>query len=194
MELTLDLTKRYTYADYLTWFDDVRRELIDGIVSLMSAPLRIHAKVSRNVVRALDDYLRKSNCNCEVYDAPFDVRLPHNGEKEDDKIYTVVQPDICIICDLAKLDDRGCCGAPDMIVEILSPGTRKKDMHKKYALYEKAGVKEYWIANPKAKTITAYILQQDGQYNDGEEYVLGEKAPVHIFGDYLIDLQDVFTE
>ena len=194
MELTLDLTKRYTYADYLTWLDDVRRELIDGIVSLMGAPLRIHAKVSRNVVRKLDDYLRNSNCTCEVYNAPFDVRIPHNGETEDDKIYTVVQPDICVICDLAKLDDRGCCGAPDMIIEILSPGTRKKDMHKKFVLYEQAGVREYWIANPKAKTVTVHILLQDGQYDDGEEYIMGEKAPVHIFGGYLIDLQDIFQE
>ena len=151
MELALDMTKRYTYADYLTWLDDVRRELIDGVVSLMSAPLRIHAKVSRNTVRALDDYLRKSNCSCEVYDAPFDVRIPHNGETEDNKIYTVVQPDISVICDHAKLDDRGCCGAPDMIIEILSPGNRKKDMYDKFLLYEKAGVREYWIANPKTK-------------------------------------------
>ena len=115
MELTLDSTKRYTYADYLTWADDVRRELIEGFIKLFPAPRRVHAKISRNIVWYLETVVRKNKGTCEVYDAPFDVRLPKNGDTANDKIYNVVQPDICIVCDPSKLDERGCCGAPDMI-------------------------------------------------------------------------------
>jgi len=194
MGLTLDLTKRYTYADYLTWLDDVRRELIDGFVSMMSAPSWDHAVISNNIVLLLNLHLLSKKCECKVFHAPFDVLLPNKNVKNDDKIYTVVQPDICVICDLSKKIPGGYRGAPDMIVEILSPSTKKKDRHKKYDLYEKAGVREYWIANPKNKTITAYVLQNDGQYDDGEDYIIGEKAPVHIFDGYAINLEDIFKE
>jgi len=143
MELSLDLNKRYTYADYLTWFDDKARELIDGFIKMMSPAPRIrHAKVVKNIYRHFDSIITKNKGRCEVFFAPFDVRFPKNGETAYDKIDTVVQPDICVICDLSKLDDRGCCGAPDMIVEVLSPSTAKKDLTEKFNLYEEHGVKE----------------------------------------------------
>jgi len=187
------MTKRYNYADYLTWLDDIRRELIDGFINLMSAPSDAHAVVSNNISLLLGVYLLKNKCNCKVFHAPYDVRLPKNGETAHDKIYTVVQPDVCVICDQSKRDEAGCCGAPDLIVEVLSPSTRKKDMHKKYSLYEQAGVREYWIADPKVKTIIAYILQQDGEYDNGSVYMTGEKIPVHIFAGYQIDINDIFN-
>ena len=192
MEISLDLTKRYSLADYLTWMDDVRRELIDGIVSLMAGTSYEHGDVVRNTLWHLEYGVRNNHCNCKVYCAPIDVCLPENGETADDKIYTVVQPDIFVICDRSKLYNGRCYGAPDMIVEILSPSNRKKDLHCKYAIYERAGVREYWIASHKSKTVTVYILQDNGEYDDGTEYICGEKIPVHVLDDFSIDVDEIF--
>jgi Uma2 family endonuclease len=172
--------------------DDVRRELIDGVVNLMAAPNYEHADVSRNISWRLEQAVRNNNDNCKVYYAPLDVCLSKNGETEDDEIYTVVQPDILVVCDRLKLRNGKCYGAPDMIVEILSPSNRKKDLVTKFALYEQVGVREYWIASHKSKTIVAYILQDNGEYDDGEEYICGEQIPVHVFDGYLIDVNEVF--
>ena len=193
MELTLDLNKRYTYADYLTWFDYIRRELINGFISIMSVPFRVHAEVSYNISWHLGAILKKRKGRCKVYTAPFDVRFPKQGETADDKIDTVVQPDICVICDLSKLDERGCCGAPDLIVEVLSPSTGKKDMTEKFVLYEDSGVKEYWIVYPKDRAVHQFLLQDNGKYNNGTVYELAGKIPVHLFDDYPIDLDDIFV-
>jgi Uma2 family endonuclease len=131
---------------------------------------------------------------CKVYYAPFDVRFPKHGETADNKIDTVVQPDICVICDLSKIDERGCCGAPDMIVEILSPSTFKKDVTEKFTLYEESGVKEYWIVHPNDKAVTVFLLQEDGKYDAGTIYEWKGKVPVNIFDNYLIDLNDIFEQ
>ena len=192
--IQLDFTKRYTYADYLTWFDDVRRELIDGFIHIMSAPIRAHQHISSELFTFVKTFINKRKGKCHIYYAPFDVRLPKNGETEDDKIYNVVQPDICVICDLSKLDDRGCIGAPDLIVEVSSPSTLKKDWNYKFNLYEKSGVKEYWIVNPKTKIVNAFILQPDGYYDIGTEYDCTQKAPVHIFDGLEIDLKKLFAD
>ncbi|MDR1369248.1 MAG: Uma2 family endonuclease, partial [Dysgonamonadaceae bacterium] len=117
--LDLDESKPYTYADYLTWLDDKRRELIGGFIRLMSGPLRIHAHVSMKLSFFISKFIEKRKGKCHIYHAPFDVRLPIHGSKDDDKIIDVVQPDICVICDLSKLDERGCIGAPDLVVEVL---------------------------------------------------------------------------
>jgi Uma2 family endonuclease len=194
MELSLDLNKRYTYADYLTWFDDVRRELIEGFIKMLPAPRRVHAEVGYNISWQLGSFLKNNECKCKVYPAPFDVRLPTNGETASDKIDTVVQPDICVVCDPSKLDDRGCCGAPDMIVEVLSPSTGKRDMTEKFVLYEKSGVREYWIVYPKDEAVHVFLLQNDGKYNAGCVYERETKVPVHIFDGYFIDLQDIFEK
>jgi Uma2 family endonuclease len=193
MELALDLKKRYTYADYLTWMDDVRRELIDGFIKFMSAPRSKHAETSSNISWHLGSYLKKNKCGCKVYYAPFDVRLPKNGETEHGKIYTVVQPDICVVCDPSKIDELGCIGAPDMIVEVLSPSTTKRDMNEKFNLYERSGVREYWVVHPNDKTVLTFLLQENGKYEeDGTLYERTGKVPVHVFNDYCIDMEDIF--
>ena len=192
MELVLDLKKRYTYADYLTWVDDVRRELIEGFVMLMPAPRDIHVEVSHKISWYLEAFIMKNNGRCKVRPAPFDVRFPKNGETANNKIYTVVQPDISVICDLSKLDEDGCLGAPDMVVEVLSPSTAKKDWNEKFFLYEKHGVKEYWLVHPKDKAITVFLLQDDGKYDAGKLYERKGTIPVHIFDEYSIDLDAIF--
>ncbi len=155
----LDLSKTYSYADYLQWTFQERLELFKGkIFKMPPAPNSNHQKVSRQLLRKFLTLFQENKC--QVFHAPFDVRLLENkNQKEDNKIYTVVQPDICIICDETKIDERGCVGAPDLIVEILSPGNTKKEMREKYSLYEEAGVREYWIVQPSDKNFLLYILQ-----------------------------------
>jgi Uma2 family endonuclease len=193
MELTLDLSKRYTYADYLTWLDGQARELIHGFINIMSPAHRLeHARVNVKILWNLESFITRNKGKCEVFTAPFDVRFPKRGETADDKIDSVVQPDICVVCDLTKLDSRGCCGAPDMIVEILSPSTNKKDVTEKFDLYEESGVKEYWIVYPGDKAIHVFLLQENGKYDEGVLYDWEGKVPVHIFNDYSIDMNDIF--
>jgi len=189
--IQLDLSKRYTFADYLTWIDDKRRELIDGFVKLMTpAPLSIHQIVSVNLTGILWNYFRKKKC--KVFDAPFDVRLPKNGEKENDSIYTIVQPDICVICDPSKIDRRGCLGAPDFIIEIISEGNSKHDVETKFKLYEQHGVREYWMVYPEAKSVHTFVLNDNGKYENAGIYAEDSKAKVNIFEDFYIDLGEVF--
>ena len=194
LDLVLDQTKRYTYADYLTWVDDKRRELIDGFIHLMSAPVRRHAHTLSELSYQIRSFLENKKGNCRIYLAPFDVRLPFLNSTDDDRIYDVVQPDICVVCDLTKLDERGCVGAPDLIVEILSPSTLKKDWNYKFNLYENAGVREYWIVDPKTKTTVVFLLQPDGSYDLGTVYESGQKAPVSIFEGLEIKLNEIFEE
>ena len=162
----LDFKKRYSYADYLTWKFSERVELIRGWIYKMSpAPRRRHQELSGNIFFALKS---KEELNkCKVYDAPFDVRLVKVKTVGDAHIDTVVQPDICVVCDLEKLDEAGCVGAPDLIVEVTSPGTAKKDYNEKYNLYEQNGVKEYWIASPEAQSVEIFYLEEEGYQSLG---------------------------
>ena len=170
MELSLDLNKRYTYADYYTWWDNTRRELLHGLIRLMSpAPAPVHQKIIGNLYWELRRILKKNKGKCEIFVAPFDVRLPKNGETEDDRIDTVVQPDICIVCDQAKIDRRGCLGAPDFIAEVQSLSTSRYDLDEKFALYEASGVREYWVVFP-AEGVQVFLLQPDGKYDAGTAY------------------------
>lgn len=157
----LDLKARYTYADYLLWQFTERVELIKGKIFKMSpAPNSFHQDISWKLTREIDKVFRKTKC--KMYAAPFDVRLnSFKGSKADREIVTVVQPDLCVICDKNKIDSRGCLGAPDLIIEILSPGNSKKEMDIKFDLYEENGVKEYWIVNPTDETIYMYLLLND---------------------------------
>ncbi|MDR2040791.1 MAG: Uma2 family endonuclease [Tannerella sp.] len=192
MDVSLDLNRRYTYADYLTWLDDRRRELIDGMVRLMSpAPRLSHQRICANLLINIGAKLRETGCGCSIFAAPFDVRLPKNGEKEDEKIYTVVQPDICVVCDLTKLDERGCLGAPDLIIEIQSPSSAKYDLNTKFNLYEAAGVREYWVAPQTAGYILKFVLQSDGKYDEGTVYEKGKIGSTVLEG-LEIDLNDIF--
>ena len=188
--LTLDLNKKYSYADYLTWFDDKRRELFEGFVNLMSGPTRKHQKISMNFSLIWGSFLK--NNKCEVYSAPFDVRLPKNGEKDDKKIYNVVQPDLVVVCDPEKLDEKGCIGAPDLIVEILSPSTTKNDLKDKFYLYEKSGVTEYWVAYPNEKMIHVFILSSKNKYELKGMYVEDDVISPSMFTDLKIEINDIF--
>jgi len=192
--LDLDESKRYTYADYYAWLDDRRMELIDGFIHFLTTPMRIHCEVSGNLCYLIGTFIKEKKEKWHVFHAPFDVRLPLHGSKEDDMIYDVVQPDICVICDSSKLDERGCIGAPDLIVEVLSPSTLKYDWNYKFNLYEAAGVREYWIVDPKAKVINVFLLQPDGKYDLGTVYECNQKAPVRIFEGLEIDLNELFEE
>ena len=184
----LDLTKRYTYADYLLWQFSERVELIKGFIRKMSpAPNRRHQEVSHRINRYLDNYLY--NKPCGLYYAPFDVRLLDSKKsKENNKIYTVVQPDLCVVCDLEKLDDKGCIGAPDLVIEILSPGNSKREMGEKFSLYEENKIKEYWIVEPTEQNILIYTLQNE-KYVGLKPCIEGEIITSPLFPelDFMID-------
>lgn len=157
----LDLNAKYTYADYLLWQFNERVELIKGKIFKMSpAPSRYHQDISMNLTKELIKAFK--NKSCKMYTAPFDVRLINYKESSNDnQITTVVQPDLCVICDKNKLDEKGCIGAPNLIIEILSSGNSKKEMDIKYDLYEENGVQEYWIVNPTEKVVSIFVLQND---------------------------------
>ncbi|MCI5168440.1 MAG: Uma2 family endonuclease [Candidatus Electrothrix sp. GM3_4] len=183
----------YSYADYTSWDDQERWELINGEVWAMSpAPSRLHQAISARIFYALFSHFKDKNC--EVYAAPFDVRLPDMVEAEDTEIVTVVQPDISVICDRKKLDDRGCIGAPDLVIEILSPSTAAKDLKVKRVLYEQHGVKVYWLLHPTDRIAMLYTLDQDGQY--GKAQILdSDDTLISIHFDQLqIELSSIFTD
>ncbi len=192
----LDLSKRYDYTDYLTWQFDEMVELIRGKVFRMSpAPNRLHQLVSSNLHGLIWSFLRHNPC--QVFSAPFDVRLPlPKVQQTKSKIDTVVQPDLCVICDRSKLDERGCKGAPDWIIEILSNSTSSRDFNEKFDLYQSAGVKEYWIVQPFDSTIFSYQLNSDGNYllTRQKPYVKGELIQSALFPDFSIDTTEVFLD
>jgi Uma2 family endonuclease len=188
---TLDLNKTYTYADYLTWRFQERIELIKGKLFKMSlAPARRHQSATVELIRQFSSYLHKKPC--KVYSAPFDVRFP-TGDSEN-KTFTVVQPDICVICNPAKLDDRGCVGAPDLIIEILSPATAEKDAKIKFQLYEEQGVKEYWLVYPGENLADVFKLNANGKYEFQQKYTQSDSIKVGIFDDLWVSLEDVFED
>jgi Uma2 family endonuclease len=183
----LDLTKQYSYSDYLLWQFQERVELIKGFILKMSpAPSMTHQRVSNNLSYELNNYFRRKPC--DVFVAPFDVRLPIVSAK---KHSTVVQPDLCIICDENKLDTRGCKGTPDLMVEIISPNNSKHDVHTKFNLYQEAGVKEYWIIEPTDKIIFIYTLVNN-EFIGLKPQVEGENIKSPLFPELEIALEDVF--
>ena len=189
-----DSNKTHTYADYLSWEDDKRRELINGFIKMMTpAPLRIHQEILFNLSLQLGNTLVISPC--KVYFAPFDVRLPnHPDQVSDEKVFTAVQPDILVICDLKKLDEKGCIGAPDFIIEIISPSTAKLDVEDKYRLYEQHGVKEYWIVYPESKSVSVFLLDQNQKYQLIGMFAGDSVVKVNIFEDVTEELTEVFKE
>jgi Uma2 family endonuclease len=191
MELAdLDLSQEYSYADYLQWKFEERLEIIKGKIFKMSpAPSRIHQKLSGEIFRELSTFLKGKPC--EVYSAPFDVRLPRKS-KEDRDILTVIQPDICVICDPAKLDDRGCLGAPDLVVEVLSPGNNKKDLEIKYDVYEEAGVRDYWLILPQIQAVLQYILTEEGHYSGARPLTEDHILTTPVLPGFQLDLEELF--
>ncbi len=187
----LDPKKTYTYADYLKWQFKERVELIKGKIFKMSpAPSRLHQKTAVKLISHIDRFLEGKNC--EVYAAPFDVRFPK--ENKDNKTFTVVQPDLCIICDQSKLDDKGCLGAPDLIIEILSPKTAKNDIKDKFQLYEENGVREYWIVSPENKVVDVFVLKEDQKYHLIGKFADDDKVKVNIFDGFEINLAEIFLD
>jgi len=183
----LDLTKTYSYADYLLWQFQDRVELIKGFIQKMSpAPGMVHQRISNNLSFELNNYFKRKDC--DVFVAPFDVRLPIPSTKKDT---TVVQPDLCIICDERKLDARGCNGTPDLMVEIISQNNSTHDVHTKFNLYQEAGVKEYWIIEPIDKIIFVYTLINK-EFIGLKPQVEGENIKSPLFPELVIALEDVF--
>jgi Uma2 family endonuclease len=185
---TPEPNQKYTYADYLTWSDDERWELIDGVAYHMTpAPSPEHQDISRELLTEFNNYLRGKTC--KVYPAPFDVRLFPNEKKDDND---VVQPDLTIVCNPDFITKLGCEGVPELVIEILSPSTAKKDKGEKKRLYQRAGVKEYWIVDPLYKTVEVFVLDENGRYGEAELYGSEDEIEVRRFEGLTIHLKDIF--
>lgn len=181
---------KYSFADYLTWPEGERWEIVDGIAYMQGAPSPIHQEISGSLFAQFHNYL--SGKPCKVYPAPFCVRLTEGDEKKNEDIKKVVEPDITIVCDKSKIDEKGCNGAPDMIVEIISPSSIKMDRFVKFNKYEQAGVREYWIVEPEGKIVSVFVLQDDQRYGRPEIYTEDDKIKVSVFPELIIDLIPVF--
>ena len=189
----LDMNGTYSYADYLMWKLKERVELFKGKIMEMSpGPNRFHQAVSRNIFGILWNNFK--NDKCQIFFAPFDVRLLDKKKTTPDKnVYTVVQPDICIICDKSKLDDRGAFGAPDLVIEILSPGNSKKELKTKFDLYEEAGVKEYWIVNPTEFSVLIYKLVKN-QFIGLKHRIDEDKIESPLYPNLDFYIKDIFKD
>ena len=191
MNVVVDINKKYSVVDYLSWNDNIRRELIDGVVKLMSGINRWHNNVtyglSKIFIPALEKGREDKKFDYYAFWAPFDVFLSED---------TVVQQDFGIVADLSKVKDNGIHGSPDFIVEILSPSSLKRDAQEKFSLYERHGVKEYWIISPVEKYVNVFLLKSDGKYDDGTLYELNKKLeiPLSIIEGLNIKLSDIFKE
>lgn len=181
--MALAQSKIYTEEDYYNLPENVRAELIDGQIYYMSAPGRIHQEILNFMNTEINIYLRSKKGPCKVYPAPFAVELFEDDNK------TVVEPDISVICDPNKLTNRGCTGAPDWIVEIISPSTASRDYIYKLNLYANAGVREYWIVDPNSKKILVYYLQESGFKMDA--YTFQDKINANIYVDLQIDFKEL---
>jgi Uma2 family endonuclease len=191
----IDPSEHFTYGHYRTWPDDERWELIDGVAWAMSpAPIRYHQRIAARFHTMLDLLLEGKPCR--VYIAPFDVLLPR-GDEVDDEVDCVVQPDVVVYCDRSRLTRAGARGAPDLALEVLSPSSSKKDLREKFGLYQRSGVREYWVADPAGKWLCVYRRGADGRFDPGElrepdrEY--GPIASVVIEG-FIVDPTRLFEE
>ena len=174
----------YTYADYSNWDNDKRYELIDGEVFMMSAPSVEHQNICGELFRQLANFLIGKQC--KVFISPFDVCLSGKGDIDD----TVVQPDIVVICDHTMLDEKRCNGAPDMIIEVLSPSTSRHDRIEKLNKYLQTGVQEYWIVDPVDKSVAVHIIENSKYVINA--YTSDAVIPVEVLNDCKISLQYVF--
>lgn len=182
--------KRYTYADILEWNDEKRYELYSGELVALSSPANIHQEIVADLVRQFGNYLIGKKY--KVYPAPFDVRLfERDGDKPWD-IDTMVQPDISVVCDPRKTEGHGCKGAPDLVVEVLSPSTQRCDRRTKFNLYQKAGVSEYWVVDPESQVVLVHTLEEE-QYCIPIAYTAKAVVPVTVLDDCKIDLNTVFV-
>lgn len=192
MEITdiklLDLNKSYSYFDYLSWKFAERVELFKGKIMPMSpAPASRHQRILGKLGTRIHVFL--TNNPCEVFFAPFDVRL--KKEKNDKLVTTVVQPDICVVCDTNKIDEKGCNGAPDLVIEILSPGNSNKEMKNKFELYQEAGVLEYLIVDPEREIILQYILK-DGSFINHRPLVIDDELELEVLKGFKVNISSLF--
>ena len=181
--------KRYTYADLLSWDDSTRYELYDGQPVALASPSDVHQTICAELLRQLANYLVGKQC--KVFPAPFDVRIFEEDGDSPDDVDTVLQPDLMVVCDQNKVDQRGVHGAPDLVIEILSPSSLRCDRLVKFNLYQKAGVREYWIVDPDSRTVSVYTLE-DGAYHAAVVYSHDLAVPVGVLDDCRIDLPAVF--
>ena len=182
--------KYYNFEDFLRWGMSENTELIDGTPYMMAPPSRRHQRILFALARQIADFLEDKPC--EIYVAPFAVRLFEKKNDRPEDVDTLVEPDISVICDSDKLDDYGCKGAPDFIIEILSPSSKSHDRIVKYNLYQKAGVREYWIVDPEKEYILPFVLQ-DGVYIASDmETEKEDQMPVKVLNGCVIDLKKVF--
>lgn len=172
----------YTEDDYYTLPENVRAELIDGQIYYQAAPSRIHQRILGKLHQKIANYIDTKNGSCEVYPAPFAVKL-----REDRN--TIVEPDISVICDHNKLTDKGCTGAPDWIIEIISPSNSSHDYIRKLNLYADSGVREYWIVNPMEQSVYVYYFEEDNFKT--KAYTFQDKILVDVFDDLWIDFQEI---
>lgn len=184
--------EHYTFADFLTWDESERAEIINGGMFLMTTPSRIHQKISFEISRQLGNFLVGKPC--EVYPAPFGVRLFEQDGMHPENVDTVIEPDISVVCDKSKLDQYGCKGAPDMVVEVLSPSSLRHDRLVKLNLYQRAGVREYWIADPQNKAVQVFLPDENGFMRIFEEYGQNDVAKVNVLDGCFLDLSKVFSE
>lgn len=181
----------YTYGDYRRWPPQERWELIEGTAWNMSpAPSRAHQAILGRLHLVFGEWLKDKPCH--VYIAPFDVQLPSHPDQAEDKVDTVVQPDLSVFCDPERLTDAGARGAPDMVVEILSPWTSKKDLNDKFSLYERHGVREYWVVDP-AGSVQVYRLNENGHYDDPEIVVKTGSVASAVLEGLRVDVEGLFT-
>jgi len=179
----------HTYADYLTWPENERWEIIDGVPYMQSAPKWEHQSISGELYRQISNYLIDKPC--KVFAAPFDVCLAE-GHENDNEISNIIQPDIVVVCDETKLRKTGYFGVPTLIIEISSPSTARHDRVVKFNRYEKANVKEYWIVEPDGRYINVFTLQENKRYGRPEAYTEEDKVKLTVFSDFTVDLRPVF--
>lgn len=185
--------ERFTYADYLAQDENSERmEIIDGEVFVMEAPTTAHQSISFELSRQLGNFLVGKQC--KAFSAPFDVRLFEKDGDKPENVDTVVQPDILVICDKSKIDKHGCKGAPNLVIEILSPSTHRHDYLVKLNLYLRAKVPEYWVVDPEKKTVSVCLLGSDGLYDVSKAYKPNDIVKVNVLEGCFIELSKVFAD
>lgn len=181
----------YTFEDVLSWDEGERIEIIGGEAFLMASPSRVHQKISFEISRQLGNFLEGKQC--EAYSAPFSVRLFEKDGDGAKDVDTVVEPDISVVCSKDKLDQYGCKGAPDMVIEILSPSSLRHDRLVKFHLYQRAGVQEYWIVDPENHAVQVFLRDKTGFLCIVEEYGREDAAKSNVLEGCFIELSKVFS-
>ena len=183
--------QHYTFADLLVWDNDTRYELYDGHPVALASPTNVHQMISGELFRQLANYLVGKRC--KVFSAPFDVRIFEEQGDSPEDVDTVLQPDLMVVCDPDKVDRHGIRGTPDLVIEILSQSSARYDRVFKFSLYQRAGVKEYWIVDPVTRTVCVYTME-DGAYHAADVYSSDLSVPAGILDNCNIDLSTVFGE